>query len=342
MTVLLVYRYNGSPYANKIDTILQLKGLSHLAVQVSPVPPRGQLGALGVGYRRIPVLVLDRDIYCDTTLIAATLDALQPSPPLFPLRKDAPGSPSDKQVIETWSKHYIEGIIFPVAANLLPWEHMPPAIVKDRSKLAGVPMDPQVMAAMRPLFLSKLNTSLHVFESQLSDNRSWVLNTNSPSLADIALHMIVSWLLSPAFKHLKATPPIPPSEFPRLTEWLDRFNAILRPAEGQAQKLQTAITGDEALKRLSNEVPLIAPASDASRVDVADAQRLGIQFGDLVGVAPEDTGRDGITTGRLVVLNPSEVVIEIQGGDPGVGLMRCHFPRGGYRIKKAKVEQGKL
>ena len=84
--------------------------------------------------------------------------------------------------------------------------------------------------------------------------------------------------------------------------------------------------------------------------DAQEGQRLRVQLGDTVRIAPEDTGdvhkpaklmsdanstlgRNYPTTGKLVALSLEEAVLEVQGKK---GSLRCHFPRLGYFIKVVK------
>lgn len=78
-----------------------------------------------------------------------------------------------------------------------------------------------------------------------------------------------------------------------------------------------------------------------------DADRLGLKKGDMVQVAPEDTGKtpshllafaEYITSlarnfpalGKIVALNEEEVIIQVQGQ---AGMLHAHFPRLGFSIK---------
>jgi len=89
---------------------------------------------------------------------------------------------------------------------------------------------------------------------------------------------------------------------------------------------------------------------DVVGFDKVEATRLGVSIGDIVQVAPEDSGdwdypshtemhkahkisrlgRNYPTTGKLVALNREEITLEVTGLK---GLVRCHFPRLGFTIK---------
>ena len=53
------------------------------SVQVSMVMPRPDMTALTGGYRRIPVMQIGGDVFCDTLIIARIIDMLHPSPSVF-------------------------------------------------------------------------------------------------------------------------------------------------------------------------------------------------------------------------------------------------------------------
>ena len=73
-------------------------------------------------------------------------------------------------------------------------------------------------------------------------------------------------------------------------------------------------------------------SSDVVGFDAIEASRLRVDQGCLVKVAPEDTGRNFPTTGKLIGLNREEVVVEVQGSQ---GFVKCHFPRLGFIIRHA-------
>ncbi len=81
---IILHHYASSPFAEKIRLALGLKGIAWGSVEIAPVPPRPRLDALTGGYRRVPVLQIGADIYCDTNAILPALDRVQPEPPLYP------------------------------------------------------------------------------------------------------------------------------------------------------------------------------------------------------------------------------------------------------------------
>ncbi len=84
MSEIILHHYELSPFAEKIRTVFGLENLAWRSAEVVPFPPRPLLAVLTGGYRRIPVLQIGADIYCDTNIILAALDRLHSSPPLYP------------------------------------------------------------------------------------------------------------------------------------------------------------------------------------------------------------------------------------------------------------------
>jgi glutathione S-transferase len=102
------------------------------------MPPRPELGrSLGVTYRRIPVLAIGRDVYCDTSLITLALERRfspeQGYGTLFPSRSG--GGKTDTGLLKAFSKFYADRTLFPLAVTFIEWDKLPKAFVEDRSKV---------------------------------------------------------------------------------------------------------------------------------------------------------------------------------------------------------------
>ena len=148
-----------------------------------PILPREDLNALGVAYRRIPVMSIGRDVYCDTRLIISKLEER------FPEGTLGARQPEHKAVQALLEKWTIDGGVFARAAELIPTD-MPlindPKFVKDREEYSGrswvqkdrVEKRAEALVDMREMF-GFLETTL------LADGREWILNTPKASLADI-------------------------------------------------------------------------------------------------------------------------------------------------------------
>jgi glutathione S-transferase len=98
--------------------------------------PRPQISdLLGVGYRRIPVLAIGNDLYCDTSLITSVLERRFPEsegyPTLFPRRKR--GGSTDTGLIKALVMFYVDRVVFPLLAPALPFKKFSESFLKDRS-----------------------------------------------------------------------------------------------------------------------------------------------------------------------------------------------------------------
>lgn len=99
--------------------------------------PRPELSEmLGVGYRRIPVLAIGNDVYCDTSLISnaveRTFGQAQGFPTLYPKRKD--GGKADTGMIKALATFYADRPLFTLASQCLPYDKFSPEFIADRSK----------------------------------------------------------------------------------------------------------------------------------------------------------------------------------------------------------------
>ena len=70
---IILHEYPSSPFSEKVRLALKLKNLAYARVEQPVIMPKPDLIALTGGYRRIPVLQIGADVYCDTALIARVL-----------------------------------------------------------------------------------------------------------------------------------------------------------------------------------------------------------------------------------------------------------------------------
>jgi glutathione S-transferase len=146
--------------------------------------PRPDVAAIGTNYRRIPVLSIGRDIYCDTRLIISKLETLYPSQPQ--ISASAPDQKAIERLLEFWA---IDNGLFARAAQLIP-PSMPllkdPKFTKDREDYSGRSWSKEDIEKMRPEALVEIKGAFELLETtMLADGRAWILKTEGPSLADI-------------------------------------------------------------------------------------------------------------------------------------------------------------
>ena len=145
--------------------------------------PREDLNALGLAYRRIPVMTIGRDIYCDTRLILSKLEEK------FPNGSLGAQQPDQKAIEELLQKWTIDGGVFNRAAQLIPTD-MPllndPKFTKDRENFSGRSWGKAAIAQMRPEALAEMREMFSFLENTLlSDGRDWILKTEKPCMSDI-------------------------------------------------------------------------------------------------------------------------------------------------------------
>src|SRR5215470_15021625 len=129
MAELLLHHYDTSPFSEKIKKIFAHKNLAWSAVEQPTIMPKPQLLPLTGGYRRIPVLQIGADVYCDSQLIARVLEQLHPQPTLYP-----GGSEGVCHAFSLWADRVFFGATVPVLFALL-GDQVPRDFIEDRTKL---------------------------------------------------------------------------------------------------------------------------------------------------------------------------------------------------------------
>ncbi|GAB0135371.1 hypothetical protein EsDP_00003711 [Epichloe bromicola] len=322
---IVLYHYAYSPYARRIIWYLALRGIPYIQCNQPPVMPRPDVARLGIGYRRIPILAIGRDIYLDTRLQLPKLEKLDTSAPRL-----GSASAEHRAIERLLSNLMNDAGIFNWAAALLP-ANLPllqdPKFQKDREDFTGAKRTPERDARIQPVALREIASVFHFLEGTLlADGREWVLGTPSPGLADIEAVWPLHWLagLPGALPKDKFSPEV----YPRVYAWIDRFEKCVQEAQSKAGK-QGRVKGEEA-SRLIVGSGYHDEEADVDATDF-DAVSLGLARGDEVLVGPTDMGSSGKDVGRLVGLSDEEVVYETRGED---GTVRVHAPRHGFRIRR--------
>ena len=84
MTEIILHHYPQSPVAEKVRKGFGVKQLAWRSVEQNRLPDRPELLAMTGGYRRIPVMQIGADIYCDSQCILMELERRFPNPTFFP------------------------------------------------------------------------------------------------------------------------------------------------------------------------------------------------------------------------------------------------------------------
>ncbi|GJE84975.1 glutathione S-transferase family protein [Phanerochaete sordida] len=326
---VVLYHYDASPFANKIKNMLLVKGIPYKRVTVAMRLPRPEItDLLGVTYRRIPILAIGNDVYCDTNLISATLERRFPASAgyrsLYPPR--AGGGKADAALAKLLVRYWTDAALFRLGADSLPYDKLDAKFIADREQFSGGKIDAKALAAKQGYRNSAIASHLALVEEQLADGRQWLLDTESIGALDVTAHLFLSWIRS--FRHLKDI--FSAEAFPKTLAWLDRVSKHLSDLEKSYAAVFEKLSGEDAAKLIAS-----SPHEEEALVgfEAAEGARLGVKVGDTVSVVPIDSARVP-TIGRLLALNREESVVEVKGQ---AGVVRCHFPRLEFLVKPAQT-----
>lgn len=302
MPGIILHHYDTSPFSEKVRLMLGLKGLAWDSVLAPVIMPKPDLTPLTGGYRRIPVLQAGADIYCDTQVILAEIEARAPSP------KAVSGA---DWAVNFWADRTFFGVTVPIIFGAL-GNATTPEFIADREKLSGRPFNVEAMKAAAGIMRPQWRAQAAWIEQGLAGG-DW-LSGEAPGLADIAAYMNI-WFLAGS---LPALADELLAGFERTQGWRRRVAAIGHGAHRE-------ITGADALAAAREAQPGPAPAHD-----VIDP--LGLTPGEPVVVSADDYGRDPIA-GTLVAASAERIVLSRE--TPELGRIQVHFPRAGYMVGKA-------
>ena len=301
MAEIILHQYVNSPFSEKIRKILAHKNVSWRAVEQPVIMPKPKLIPLTGGYRRIPVLQIGADVYCDTGIIIRKIDELFPEPTLYPNGLEGAAHQinifADRRMF--WST---TPIIFAKLGASVPKE-----FIEDRSKMMQGADFGQI-PAQAPDARNQLRAYLDMMDRQLE--RTTYMLGESFSLADAALYHPVWFLQSEPTSFALV------QKCPNLMRWFKRIDAM---GHGGMKGMDP----DDALKIARDSVPVTEESEDRDDPN-------GLKIGAKVAVTPDDYGFDPVV-GKVVVSSIYEIAIERD--DPSLGKIVNHFPKVGFHIK---------
>ncbi|TAL21832.1 MAG: glutathione S-transferase family protein [Aquabacterium sp.] len=296
----ILHHYKESPYAEKARALLGYKQLAWRSVDVPRIAPKPDLVALTGGYRKVPVLQIGADIYCDTRLIAWLLEARHPQPTLD---ADA-GSWGD--IVENWVdvNLFSKAVAYTLGRNV---DHLDDAFLADRSALSGWPMERAALKGNLPLAEQVLTREIAWIENGLT-GRLFVHGAH-PGGADFTLYSTLWFARNGRFDF---------SAFPAIEAWFERMR-------GFGRGTPTQMTAEEAL----------AVAAAAEPADLGYESRSpdasGAALGQMVSVTPELLGKGTSVEGLLVGIDARHLTVSVD--TLRAGRVHVHFPRVGYRLR---------
>jgi glutathione S-transferase len=305
MADLILHHYDMSPFAEKIRLALGVKGLTWRSVQTPMVLPKPDHFELTGGYRRVPVLQVGADIYCDTHLITRVLDRLQPSPPLAPA-----GLETVELAVSRWAETSFMMVIlsFFGIGGIFDEE-----FVEDRKKTMIPPsLDLNGASTLLSTKLVQLRSNVVRLEAMLSDGRAFLLG-EAVSAADLsAYHPLMMFAL-----HEKTQAQLRDS--PNVDRWMDRIRKI-----GHGEVIPFDSESAIAVARDAEPADYMATLDDGECVLPE-----GMKIGDPVLVLPDEYG-SGNVTGSLAASGISEIAV--RRTTERAGEVVVHFPREDYAL----------
>ena len=305
MPQVILHHYGLSPFSEKVRLAFGIKGMHWTSVEQPMQPPRPDLASLTGGYRRIPVVQVGANIYCDTTVILPMLERIQPAPSLYPA-----GTEGAARALS----FAFERFTFLPLVNVLSHfagDQLPPELVKDRKEdFLGIDISKAGMAHTLNQNLQRLHAQFAWLKMALADGRAFLFGPQ-PSTADLSCFHLI-WLV-------RANCPLEADAmmgFAPLKPWYDRVMAI-----GHATS--DAMTSHDAFEVAARATPS-APVHIERGCDP-----IGLTPGQQVTITPDDNARIPVT-GVLVASDAQEIVIHRQVS--GAGDVYVHFPRAGFDV----------
>lgn len=320
-------------------------------------------------YRKIPVLAIGKDLIVDTSLI---VEWLHTDPRLQAFRANKKGhevhhDARGRALARILSSHYTDRPLFRLTTGLIPGAVWRTSFGTDRADLIGHNLDADKLEKKLPRNIVGLDTYLSILEPMFAGREGWVLEGPEPSAADVALFYQLDWGekigrgvgiynltgggtgdgggegMAEVFNGRRC---------PGLWAWFQRFGNYI---EGLPLLEKRIETGDQqGVNELMGQLEEV-DGTTAGRLMPTPNQRLegleariGLRIGAKVSIAPDDTGRNDPTVGKLFATSPEEVVVEPdpptavgkKGTKARVDGIKLHFPRVGFTV--VPVDEAKL
>ncbi|KAF2097733.1 hypothetical protein NA57DRAFT_76542 [Rhizodiscina lignyota] len=296
---VVLFDYVVSKTASKIRSYLAATSIPYTRVELPISIPREVLISVGITHRRVPILAIGKDVYCDSAHI---LDALQASYPEHAL----PTSRAD-EAYKAWGMLTSQG-----AVPLTPIGTFPKDIQDDRKKLFPM-LGRKDYQALTPSTIAECKAALDVLEKDFLPDDQPFIGGDKLSMADAHVEWAARWPIE-YLDHVRA-PGFRKTDYPRISAWLDKFP--------EPKPTSNVVSGEEAIAAIT--------CAECISADYGfdDNDPLQLYKGALVSVESKDdfTG-ENLQVGRLEGLSRIEVVIELESG------IRMHFPRVGYVVKQ--------
>ena len=302
-TALILHQYDISPFSQKAQKMMGLKGLSWQSVEMPMIAPKPDVEALTGGYRGTPVLQIGRDVFIDNWMIARALDEFDATGPAV----NAQGGLREA-ALYAWGERLFTPLLHAaLAAYQSEWDA---DFLADRKRVFP-DVDFDTLDVSDPDRRSQVGAYLGTVEAQLGLSQDFLGGAQADGW-DVHVWGMV-WMIHSA---LPALMPIVET-FPRLVDWYERMSA-----------LGTGIREDADID-IAWQALRAGPARPLP--DTLDQEPLAQWVGEVVDISAGLADR-GSASGRLLAVDHEQVVLGVEpiSGEPA----QVWFPRFGYHLKQ--------
>ncbi len=302
---IILHHYAPSPFSEKVRLMLGYCDAQWYSVISPAMPPRPIVDPIVGGYRRIPVMQIGADVFCDTKLISAELSIRFSRPELNPFVD------SNQKILEY--SHNVDTSVFmagvqaskPIAMLAAVFKLFSPLdalkFIKDR---AGI----QNNSSVKSVGYRRANELLEQHYNRMEEtlkSTTYLFSDEIPSVADFSSYHNL-W-----FKYLTQGGTSLESK-PHVDAWFQRMKKIGHGNEIEGSK-STAFSS----------------AKDYEPRVIDSACLNNSNIGKKVAVAPDDYAKDSVS-GVLVGADDYRWIIARETHD--FGHINVHFPKQGFEL----------
>ncbi|MDA8555037.1 glutathione S-transferase [Luminiphilus sp.] len=300
---LILHQYDISPFSQKAQKMMALKGLSWLSIEMPMIAPKPDVEALTGGYRGTPVLQIGADVFIDNWMIARAIDQFAPDRPPI----NARGALGDA-ALYAWGEHLFIPLLHSALATYKGrWDAN---FLADRKQVFP-DVDFDTLEVGDPDRCSQVRAYLGAVQAQLAVSGSFLGGAEADSW-DIHVWGMV-WMIYGALPDL-----VPIVEaFPALVAWYQRVEAL---GIGAREDVTMEVAWDALRNGQTQRLP-----------DTPVEEPLSDWLGHAVHISAGSADR-GSVAGRLLAVDHEQAVLAVE---PLSGFeAQVWFPRFGYHLSK--------
>ena len=196
---IIHFDYGPSPYGQKTKLLLEATGMKFQRCDQPAMLPRKDLERLGITYRRIPLLAVGKDVYCDSSLIVDLI-----------VNGLAPGKVPTSLADKAWEAYGYE--TFMATLSLAPDAFLNPDFVKDRQTIFPI-LARKDYKTLRPSGIAEFQSRCSFVENTLLANTPFI-GGDKLSVADMHVMFGIRWALNDL--GVKEEPGCGKAAFPKL------------------------------------------------------------------------------------------------------------------------------